>query len=110
MKKIIIFVAAFCLALVGFTERVLAGPMPISAQEGAQLGALAANDGLLTLKAGGAFPNAPVGLEAREESALRNLSEGSPNLAQLKAGDGGDIGLVTLLVVVLLCLLILKIA
>ena len=109
MKKIIIFVAAICLTLVGFSERVLAGPMPISAQEGAQLGVLAANDGLLTLKAGEAFPNAPAAMEAREESALRNLSAGSPNLDQLKAGDD-SIGLVTLLVVVLLCLLILKIA
>ncbi len=111
MKKIIIFVAAFCLALVGFSEKVQAGPVPLSAQESSQLKAMASNDGLLTLKAGGSFPNAPVALEATEESALRNLSTDSRNLENLKAGDdGGSIGLVSLLVVILLVVLILKVA
>jgi hypothetical protein len=86
MKKIIVLVAAICFALVGLSDKVMAGPVPISAQEGAQLNELASNDALLTLKAGGSFPNAPMALEATEESALKNLQAGSPNLPALKAG------------------------
>jgi hypothetical protein len=107
MKKIIIFVAVFCLALVGFAERVLAGPVPVSVQEGAQLNALGGNDALLTLKAGGAFPDAPIALAATEESALRNLSSGSPNLAKLKAGDG-PVDVLVLVVVIVCCVLLLR--
>lgn len=111
MKNIVVFVAAFCLAMVGFSEKAMAGATPLSVQESAQLSALASNDGLLTLKAGGSFPNAPVALQAREESALRNLSASSRDLENLKAGDDvGGIGLVSLLVIILLVVLILKVA
>jgi hypothetical protein len=107
MKKGIVIIAAFCLAWVGFSERALAGPVPVSTQEGAQLNALAAHDALLTLKAGGSFPNAPTVLEAREETALRKLSAGSPNLGDLKAGDGpGEV--LTWVVVICVCLILLK--
>jgi hypothetical protein len=109
MKNIIVFVAAFCLAMVGFSEKVLAGPTPLSIQESAQLTNLASNDGLLALKAGGSFPNAPRAMDMREESALRELSGKSGNLEQLKAGDGGDIGLVSLLVIVILVVVLLRV-
>jgi hypothetical protein len=108
MKKTIVIVAAFCLAWVGFSERALAGPVPVSAQEGVQLSALTAHDALLTLKAGGSFPNAPTALEAREESALRKLSAGSPELTNLKAGDGpGEV--LTWVIVICVCVILLKI-
>lgn len=111
MKKTIVLVAAFCLAFVGFSQKVMAGPMPLSVQESNQLSALASNDGLLTLKAGGACPNMPVPLMATEESSLRNLSARSENLETLKAGDDvGGIGLISLLVIVLLVVLILRVA
>ena len=87
MKKVIILVTAFCFTMVGFSQRVMAGPAPLSAQESAQLMALDSNAGLLTLKAGGALPDAPVALAATEEAALGNLSAGSRNLENLKAGD-----------------------
>ncbi len=111
MKKLIVFVAAFSLFFVGMSEKLMAGPMPLSVQESTQLSALASNSGLLTLKAGGSFPNAPRVLDMREESALRNLSARSRGLENLKAGDDvGGIGLVSLLVVVLLVVLILRVA
>src|SRR5665213_3558459 len=100
MKKIIVFVAAVCLVLVGFSEKAMAGPIPISAQEGSQLNELSSNDALLTLKAGGSFPNAPKPLEATEESSLKNLQAGSPDLSSLKAGDI-DAGTVLIWVVVI---------
>src|SRR5580700_7287696 len=100
MKKIIVVVAAVCLGLFGFSEKVMAGPAPISAQEISQLSQLAGNDALLPLKAGGSFPNAPRGLEATEESALKNLQAGSPNLSALKAGDGAETVLVWVVVIV----------
>jgi len=108
MKKIIVFVAAICLVLVGFSEKVMAGPMPISAQEGSQLNELASNDALLTLKAGGSFPNAPKALEATEESSLKNLEAGSPDLSSLKAGDGPGTVLVWV-VVICVCVVLLRV-
>jgi hypothetical protein len=108
MKKIIVFVAAFCLALVGFSEKVLAGPVPVSAQEGSQLNQLAGNDALLTLKAGGSFPGAPVALEATEESALKKMEAGSPNLSALKAGDGAGEVLVWV-IVICVCVVLLRV-
>ncbi|HEY5038604.1 MAG TPA: hypothetical protein VIJ93_05975 [bacterium] len=108
MKNIVIFMAAFCLALVGFSDKVMAGPAPISAQEGSQLNQLASNDALLTLKAGGSFPNAPKALEATEESALKKLEAGSPNLSALKAGDGAGEVLVWV-VVICVCFVLLRV-
>ena len=99
MKKFIVFVAAISLVLVGFSEKVMAGPVPVSAQEGSQLNELAGNDALLTLKAGGSFPGAPKSLEATEESSLRNLEKGSPDLLALKAGDGPGTVLVWVVVI-----------
>jgi hypothetical protein len=107
MKNIIAFVAAICFMLAGFTEKAMAGATPISAQEGAQLNELAGNDALLTLKAGGSFPNAPRPLEAREESSLKNLESGSPNLSSLKAGDGPGTVLVWVVVIVV-CVILLR--
>lgn len=107
MKNIIVFVAVFCLALVGFSEKVMAGPVPVSAQEGAQLEALAHNDVLLAQKAGGSFPNAPRALEATEESSLRNMEAGKPDLVGLKAGDGPGTVLVWVIVIVV-CVLLLR--
>ena len=108
MKKIIVVVAAVCLVLVGFSEKAMAGPMPVSAQEISQLNQLAADDALLPLKAGGSFPNAPRGLEATEESALKNLQAGSPNLSALKAGDGAGTVLVWV-IVICVCIVLLRI-
>ncbi len=108
MKNIIVFLAAFCLVSVGFSEKVMAGAVPISAQEGSQLNELAGHDGLLTLKAGGSFPNAPRALEAREESSLKNLEAGSPDLPALKAGDGPTTVLVWVLVICV-CIVLLRI-
>lgn len=108
MKNIIVLVVAVCLTLVGFSEKVMAGPAPISAQEGSQLNALAGNDGLLTLKAGGSFPNAPRALEATEESSLKNLAAGSPALPALKAGDGPGTVL-TWVVVICICVILLRV-
>jgi hypothetical protein len=108
MKNIIVFVAAFCLMLVGFSEKVMAGPAPISAEEGVQLNELAGHDALLTLKAGGSFPNAPKPLEAREESSLKNMEAGSPDLSTLKAGDV-DAGTVLIwVVVIVVCIVLLR--
>ena len=106
MKKLIVFVAAFCLMLVGFSEKVMAGPTPLSVQESSQLSLLSGNDALLTLKAGGSFPNAPKGLEAREESTLRSLEAGSGNLSSLKAGDGPGEVLVWVVVICVSVLLL----
>ena|SRR5579859_3774997 len=107
MKKIIVLMAAVCWALVGFSEKLMAGPVPVSAQERSQLNDLAGHDALLTQKAGGSFPNAPRGLEAREESSLKNLEKGSPNLVKLKAGDGpGEV--LTWVVVICVCVLLLR--
>lgn len=108
MKNIIVFVAAFCLVSVGFSEKVLAGPVPLSAQEGAQLNELAGNDALLTLKAGGSFPNAPKALEATEESTLKNLEAGSPDLSTLKAGDDGAGTVLLWVVVIVVCIILLR--
>ena len=107
MKNIIVFVAAICLALVGFSEKVMAGPAPISAQEGSQLNELAGNDALMTMKAGSSFPNAPRALEATEESSLKNLQAGSPALPALKAGDGAESVLVWV-VVICVCVILLR--
>jgi hypothetical protein len=108
MKNIIVFVAAFCLALVGFSEKVMAGPAPISIEEGTQLNELAGNDALLTLKAGGSFPNAPKALEATEESSLKHLETGSPDLSSLKAGDDGAGTVLVWVVVIVCCVLLLR--
>jgi hypothetical protein len=107
MKNIIVFVMAVCLTLVGFSEKVMAGPAPISAQEGSQLNALAGNSALLAQKAGGSFPNAPRALEATEESSLKNLETGSPELPALKAGDGPGTVLVWVVVIVV-CVILLR--
>ena len=107
MKNIIVFVAAVCFGLVGFSEKVMAGPVPLSAQEGVQLAQLEGHNALLNLKAGGSFPHAPKALEATEESALRNLSAGSPNLDKLKAGDG-PVDVLILVAVVVCCILLLR--
>ena len=106
MKKIIVLVAVFCLALVGYSQKVAAGPVPLSAQEGSQLNALAANGALLTLKAGGSFPDAPRPLEATEEKSLRNLEAGSRQLSALKAGDGAGEVLVWVVVICVSVLLL----
>ena len=106
MKKMIVFIAAFCLMLVGFSEKVMAGPVPLSVQESSQLSELAANDALLTLKAGSSFPNAAKGLEAREESTLRGLEAGSRDLSSLKAGDGPGEVLVWVVVICVSVLLL----
>jgi len=108
MKKIMVFVAAFSWALVGFSEKVMAKPAPLSAQECSQLGALAGSGPLLAQKAGGSFPNAPRGLEATEESSLKNLEAGSPKLTSLKAGDGPETVLVWV-VVICVCVVLLRI-
>jgi hypothetical protein len=107
MKKMIVLALAVCLALVGFSEKVMAGPVPMSVQEGAQLNELAGNDALLTLKAGGSFPNAPKALDATEESSLKNLAAGSPDLSSLKAGDGAGTVLVWVVVIVV-CVILLR--
>ena len=109
MKKIIVLVMAMGLVLVGFAEKVMAAPVPISAQEGSQLNALAVNDGLLTLKAGGSFPNAPKPMEAREESSLRNLEAGSPALSTLKAGDDGAGTVLVWVIVICVCVVLLRV-
>ena len=109
MKKIIGLVAVICFALVGFSEKVMAGPAPLSVQEAVQLNQLAGNDALLTLKAGGSFPNAPSGLEATEESTLKNLEKGSPNLSALKAGDDGAGTVLVWVVVICVCIVLLRI-
>jgi len=107
MKKAIVFVTAFCLAMVGFSGKVMAGPVPLSAHESAELKALASNDSLLTLKAGGAFPNAPVALAATEKTALSSLSAGSPNLENLKGGDAVvEVSLGTAILILILVILI----
>jgi hypothetical protein len=107
MKNIMVFVLAVCFAFYGFTEKVMAGPVPVSAQEGAQLTALAGNGSLLPLKAGGSFPNAPVPLYATEESILRNMEKGSPDLSTLKAGDGAGTVLVWV-IVICVCVILLR--
>jgi hypothetical protein len=106
MKKFIVLTAVFCLALVGFSEKVMAGPVPLSVQESSQLNELAGNDALLTLKAGGSLPNAAKGLEAREESTLRGLEAGSRDLSSLKAGDGPGEVLVWVVVICVSVLLL----
>lgn len=106
MKNIIVFVTAVCLTLVGFSEKAMAGPVPLSVQESSQLNQLASNDALLTLKAGGSFPNAPIPLAAREEMSLNNLAAGSPDLTTLKAGDGPVTVLVWVVVIVVCVLLV----
>ena len=108
MKKIMMITAAMVLALAGFTQKVMAVPVPVSAQEGAQLNELAGNDALLGLKAGGSFPDAAKPMEAREESSLRNLEAGSPHLSNLKAGDGAGTVLVWV-VVICVCVVLLRV-
>ena len=108
MKNIIVYTTIFCLALVSFSEKVMAGPAPISAQEGSQLNELAGNDALLTLKAGGSFPNAPKPLEAREEFSLMKLEAISPNLSSLKAGTGPEDVLVWV-IVICVCVVLLRV-
>ncbi len=103
-----VFVAAFCLALMGFSEKVLATPAPISAQEGAQLSGLAGQDALLALKAGGSFPGSARALEATEESSLRNLEAVSPKLSSLKAGDDGAGTVLVWVVVICVSVLLLR--
>lgn len=108
MKKIIVLVAVTCLVLVGFSEKVMAGPAPLSVQEVSQLNELAGNDALLSKKAGSSLPNAPRALEAAEESSLKNLEAGSPNLSKLKAGDGAGTVLVWV-IVICVCVVLLRI-
>ena len=107
MKKLIVLLAAVCLAWAGFSEKVLAGPAPVSAQEGVQLSQLGGNDVLLAMKAGGSFPNSPSGVGATEESVLKNLQKGSPNLGKMKAGDG-PVDVLVVVAVVVLCILLLR--
>jgi hypothetical protein len=107
VKNTMVFVAAICFAFYGFTGKVMAGPVPVSAQEGAQLTALAGCDALLPLKAGGSFPHAPQALEPAEESTLRNMEKGSPGLPTLKAGDGAGTVLVWV-IVICVCILLLR--
>jgi len=107
MNKMIIWVAVVCLVWVGFSETATAGAVPVSAQESFQLNELAGHDGLLTLKAGGTFPNAPKALEATEESRLKYLEAGSPELPALKAGDGAGTVLVWVVVIVV-CIILLR--
>jgi hypothetical protein len=108
MKNIMVFVAAFCFAMVGFSQKVMAGPVPVSAQEVAQLSGMAGDSALLAMKAGGSFPGAPVALAAREESSLRNLETGSPRLSKLKAGDDPG-SVLTWVVVICVCVVLLRI-
>jgi hypothetical protein len=107
MNKMIVWVAVVCLVMVGFSGAAMAGTAPISAQESSQLNELSGQDGLLTLKAGGSFPNAPRMLEATEESTLKHLESGSPDLSTLKAGDGAESVLVWVVVIVV-CVLLLR--
>jgi len=108
MKRIMVLVAAIVFALIGVSETVWAGPVPMSVQEGAQLNELAGNDALLTLKAGGSFPNAPKALEATEESSLKYLAAGSPDLSSLKAGDDGAGTVLVWVVVIVVCVILLR--
>ena len=108
MKKIIVLAAVFCLAMFGISGKVFAGPTPVSAQEVSQLSQLDGNNALLMMKAGGTFPNVPEGLAATEESALKNLEKGSPDLAKQKAGDGPGEVLVWV-VVICVCVVLLRI-
>jgi hypothetical protein len=71
------------------------------------LNALAGNDALLPLKAGGSFPNGPKALEATEESSLKKLESGSPNLTVLKAGNGPGTVLVWV-IVICVCVVLLR--
>jgi hypothetical protein len=107
MKKMMAFVAVVCLLFVGVTQKVVAGPMPISAQESSQLNELAGHSALLNLKAGGSFPDMPRAVEAREESSLKDLEAGTPNLSHLKAGDGPGTLLVWV-VVICVCVVLLR--
>jgi hypothetical protein len=82
----IVLVMVLCLALIGFSEKAIAGPVPISAQESAQLSELSGQGNLMALKAGGSFPNSPRSLAAKERLSLKELEGGSPNLSSLKTG------------------------
>jgi hypothetical protein len=46
-------------------------------------------------------------MEATEESALRNMEAGSPDLTALKAGDGAETVLVWVVVIVV-CIVLLR--
>jgi hypothetical protein len=107
MKKIMVFVAVVCFVLVGVVQKGVAGPVPISAQESSRLNELSGNNNLLNLKAGGSFPDAPRAMEAREESSLKDLEAGTPNLSHLKAGDGPGTVLVWV-VVICVCVVLLR--
>jgi len=108
MKKIMAFAAVVCFVLVGVTQKAAAGPTPISAQESSQLNELSGNSALLNLKAGGSFPDMPRAMEAREESSLKELEAGTPNLSHLKAGDGPGTVLVWV-VVICVCVVLLRV-
>src|SRR5579859_7489146 len=108
MKNIIVFVAAFCFAMVGFSAKVMAGPTPLSAQETAQLSSLASDHGLLTMKAGDSLPDAPVPLASTEAFALRNLSSKSRDLESLKGGEYLEIGLGTAVLIIILVILLVR--
>lgn len=107
MNRSILVVLGLCLVLSGFAENATAGPVAVSAQESAQLSALAGQDALLTLKAGGSFPNAPRSMEATEVAVLRNLEAGKPDLARLKAGQDAEHVLI-LVAIVLVCVLLVQ--
>lgn len=107
MKKFIVMAVAVCVGWVGSSQKVFAGPAPISAQEMTQLNGLSCSGLLLEKKAGGSFPGSPVGLVATEESALRHLEKGSSQLGSLKAGDG-PVDVLVLVAVVVCCILLIR--
>lgn len=109
MKKMIVVGLAVCLALVGFTEKVMAGPVGVSAQESSQLSGLAGDASLLNLSAGGSFPNTAVPLEMKETSSLLYLEASAPHLSSLKAGDSGAGEVLVWVVVICLSVLLLRV-
>jgi len=108
VKKFIVMAVVVCLGWVGSSQKVFAGPTPVSAQEMTQLNGLTSG-GLLEKKAGGSFPGSPIGLVATEESALRHLEKGSSQLGALKAGSGDAGDLLVVVCVIVCCVLLLRI-
>lgn len=109
MKKIMVVGMAVCLALVGFSEKVMAGPVGLSAQESSQLSGLAGDASLLALSAGGSFPNTAMPLEMKETSSLLYLEASSPNLSSLKAGDSGAADVLVWVIVICVSVLLLRV-
>jgi hypothetical protein len=52
----IVLAMAFSIAFIGFSQKALAGPVPIYAQERSQLNELSLNGTLMELKAGSSLP------------------------------------------------------